>query len=85
MKSALSRVNRPVLLNILCLLKSKRGPQTDYSQWKRFVEGRDVDLKNLDEAIVDSWNRCKSMNVEHAPRSCWDFLPCPVGALHRYP
>ena len=53
----------------------KRGPQTDYSQWKRFVEGRDVDLKNLDEAIVDSWNRCKSMNVEHAPRSCWDFLP----------
>lgn len=53
----------------------KRGPQTDYARWKRFVEGKKVDLKGLDSAIVDSWDRCRGMAVDHNPRSCWDFLP----------
>ncbi|WP_319759111.1 sigma-54-dependent Fis family transcriptional regulator [Maridesulfovibrio sp.] len=66
--------SRPVKHNFSCS-SPKRKPQTDYSRWKKFVEGKKVDLQNLDDSIVDSWNRCRNMAVDHTPRSCWDFLP----------
>ncbi|WP_027721774.1 sigma-54-dependent Fis family transcriptional regulator [Maridesulfovibrio zosterae] len=52
-----------------------RGPQVDYSKWKRFVDGRQVNLGHLDKNIVDSWTRCMAMSIDPAPRSCWDFTP----------
>lgn len=55
--------------------RGQRGPQVDYSQWKNFVEGRPVNLGRLNEAITESWSRCRDMAVDHGPRKCWDFMP----------
>ncbi|WP_027179357.1 sigma-54-dependent Fis family transcriptional regulator [Maridesulfovibrio bastinii] len=59
----------------ICCSGSQRGPKADYSKWKDFVEGHKVDLSSIDENIVSSWNRCRDMAVDPAPRSCWDFMP----------
>ncbi|WP_291327035.1 sigma-54-dependent Fis family transcriptional regulator [Desulfovibrio sp. UCD-KL4C] len=53
----------------------QRGPQVDYSQWKHFVEGRQVNLGRLNKNIIDSWRRCMEMSIDPSPRSCWDFTP----------
>jgi len=56
-------------------LRGQRGSQVNYSQWKRFVEGRQVNLSCLNENIIDSWGRCKKMGIDPGPRNCWDFKP----------
>lgn len=53
----------------------QRGAQVSYSQWKHFVEGRKVNVDTVDRSIINSWSRCLKMNVDPAPRSCWDFTP----------
>ncbi|WP_320171174.1 sigma 54-interacting transcriptional regulator [Maridesulfovibrio sp.] len=53
----------------------QKGSRVDYSKWKNFVDGRPVVFDGLDEGIVDSWNRCRKMEIDPAPRSCWDFMP----------
>ncbi|EGB16305.1 sigma54 specific transcriptional regulator, Fis family [Pseudodesulfovibrio mercurii] len=63
-----------VTLPISCAHK-QRNAQLSYSNWKQFVEGKRLKNKNVDRALLDSWQRCKDMAVDPAPRSCWDFLP----------
>eukprot|EP00831_Metopus_contortus_P007822 TRINITY_DN13000_c0_g1_i1.p1 TRINITY_DN13000_c0_g1~~TRINITY_DN13000_c0_g1_i1.p1 ORF type:complete len:749 (+),score=99.05 TRINITY_DN13000_c0_g1_i1:814-3060(+) len=55
--------------------RMQRKASVDYSRWKRFVEGQPLNVDDLDETLVDSWNRCRDMAVDPAPRSCWDFTP----------
>jgi len=55
--------------------RQQRDAQVDYSNWKQFVEGKRLKNKNVDQALLASWQRCKDMAVDPAPRSCWDFLP----------
>ncbi|WP_419787136.1 sigma-54-dependent Fis family transcriptional regulator [Pseudodesulfovibrio sp.] len=47
----------------------------DYASWKHFVEGKRESVNGMDQALLDSWHRCMDMEVDPAPRSCWDFLP----------
>ncbi len=53
----------------------RRRAPLKYSRWKRFVEGRKVRLDDLDPTVVESWRRCRDMEVDPGPRSCWDFTP----------
>ncbi len=55
--------------------RQQRDAQVDYSNWKQFIEGKRLKNKNVDQALLASWQRCKDMAVDPAPRSCWDFLP----------
>ncbi|QGY41820.1 GAF domain-containing protein [Pseudodesulfovibrio cashew] len=59
----------------LSQLRSKREALVDYPRWKRFIEGKKVAMDDVEDAIIDSWQRCQSMAVDPAPRSCWDFTP----------
>ncbi len=53
----------------------KRRARVNYLRWKRFVEGKKVDVGDLDKTLIDSWTRCREMGVDYTPRSCWDFAP----------
>lgn len=55
--------------------RCQRGPNVNYSQWKKYVNGKKVDLTNLNKNIIESWDRCIDLCVDPAPRSCWDFTP----------
>ncbi len=47
-----------------------------FSQWKQFVQDGELPGNSVFEApLLASWRRCRDMNVDPAPRSCWDFLP----------
>lgn len=46
-----------------------------YAQWKRFVEGGEPKGLPLDDVLLDSWRRCREMDVDPSPRKCWSFTP----------
>ncbi|MGE4191934.1 MAG: sigma-54-dependent Fis family transcriptional regulator [Pseudodesulfovibrio sp.] len=54
--------------------REQRGAQVDYASWKDFVDGKRAAL-DIDQALMDSWSRCRSQAVDPAPRRCWDFMP----------
>ncbi|MGE4424445.1 MAG: sigma-54-dependent Fis family transcriptional regulator [Pseudodesulfovibrio sp.] len=56
-------------------VREQRDVKVNYSSWKQFVEGKRLKAENVDPALLASWQRCKDMAVDPAPRSCWDFLP----------
>ncbi|TVM16916.1 sigma-54-dependent Fis family transcriptional regulator [Oceanidesulfovibrio indonesiensis] len=47
----------------------------NYAHWKQFMEKGWLPEGGIEKALVDSWRRCLDMGVDHAPRSCWDFIP----------
>mgnify|MGYP003819434283 CR=1 FL=1 len=51
----------------------KQRPQ--YDQWKRFVETGQFRGPKPDLVLLESWKRCREMDVDPSPRSCWDFTP----------
>lgn len=52
-----------------------KAPRVDYAQWKAFMEGGRIIGQKPDEALLESWRRCREWAVDHTPRSCWDFAP----------
>lgn len=51
------------------------SPRVAYNQWKSFVEEGRIRGRNPDPLLLESWERCRQLNVDPAPRSCWNFTP----------
>ncbi|OIO02953.1 MAG: sigma-54-dependent Fis family transcriptional regulator [Desulfovibrionaceae bacterium CG1_02_65_16] len=49
--------------------------RVDYAQWKAFMENGQLTGQQPDEAVLESWRRCRELAVDYTPRSCWDFAP----------
>jgi sigma-54 dependent transcriptional regulator, acetoin dehydrogenase operon transcriptional activator AcoR len=56
---------------------TERSPsqRPQYDQWKRFVETGQFRGPKPDGVLLESWKRCREMDVDPSPRSCWDFTP----------
>lgn len=50
-------------------------PRVQYEQWKAFMNGGRVQGRQPDALLLESWERCKQLQVDPSPRSCWDFTP----------
>ena len=46
-----------------------------YEQWKSFVETGQVRGPKPNALLLESWKRCREMEVDPSPRCCWDFTP----------
>lgn len=55
--------------------RSRTESKVDYVQWKRFMETGELRDVQVENTVSDSWQRCREMEVDHSPRSCWDFTP----------
>ena len=51
------------------------GRRVSYEQWKAFVENGQWRGLRPNPAVAASWKRCRELDVDPSPRSCWDFTP----------
>ena len=43
--------------------------------WKNFLKKGMCQPGNMDQRILESWQRCKQKDVDPGPRKCWDIIP----------
>lgn len=46
-----------------------------YEQWKRFVERGQLNGLRLHDALLQSWKRCRELEVDPSARQCLEFTP----------
>jgi transcriptional regulator of acetoin/glycerol metabolism len=54
-------------------------PLTEKEAWRHFVDSGQLLTDNMNEHIINSWQRCRSLEVDPIQKTCIEFLP--EGAL----
>lgn len=50
-------------------------PRTEKKVWHHFVDSGELASDNLNEYIISSWQRCRSLEIDPAKKACDDFIP----------